>query len=57
MPENCLNEATCRWFQALALVGAAAALGVLGSARALREAGSVSEAYDLAPGGRGPAEV
>jgi periplasmic protein TonB len=54
VPENCLNEATCRWFQALALVGAAAALGMPGSARALREAGSAPEAYDLAPEGRGP---
>ena len=38
------------------MVGAAAALGVLGLARALREAGSASEVYDLAPGGRGTAE-
>ena len=37
--------------RAPALAGAAAALGVPGSARALREAGPASEAYDLAPGG------
>ena len=38
------------------MVGAATALGVLGLARALREAGFALEVYDLAPGGRGPVE-
>ena len=50
-PESCLIREIYRQSRAPALAGAAAALGVPGSARALREAGPASEAYDLAPGG------
>ena len=49
MPGNCRNEGICQWSQGLALAGAAAGLGVPGSARVQREAVSASEVYDLVP--------
>jgi hypothetical protein len=49
---NCLNGGICQWSLGLALVGVVAGLGVPGSARVLRGAGSASEAYDLVPAGK-----